>query len=148
MKIFTTLGDGIALLKPGERSIPEAKSGEIVVRMLAASLNYRDLLVVKGVESWKPLSPRIPVSDGVGGVVAVGERVPQWKVGDLVAGLFLPKWLDGGLQPHQRGVNWGSNLVCQAATSRPRLPPGSVDRWTALRELTRKKKIYAEISHV
>src|SRR5262245_39927216 len=97
MKVITTLGDGIRSLKSGERSIPEIKPGEILVQMLAASLNYRDLLVVKGVESWKPSSPRIPVSDGVGRVVAVGEGVSQWKVGDLVAGIFLPKWLDGEL---------------------------------------------------
>jgi NADPH:quinone reductase-like Zn-dependent oxidoreductase len=97
MKAFTTLGDGIEALKLNEMPMPELKSGEILVRMIAASLNYRDLLVVKGIESWKPLSSRIPVSDGVGEVVAVSERVSRWKVGDLVAGIFLPKWLDGEL---------------------------------------------------
>lgn len=97
MKVFTTLGDGIEALKSNELPMPEIKTGEILVKMLAASLNYRDLLVVKGVETWKPISPRIPVSDGVGEVVAVNESVSQWKVGDLVAGIFLPKWLDGEL---------------------------------------------------
>jgi len=77
--------------------MPEIKSGEILVRMTAASLNYRDLLVVRGVGSWKPLAARIPVSDGVGEIVAVGKRVSHWKVGDHVAGIFLPKWLDGEL---------------------------------------------------
>jgi NADPH:quinone reductase-like Zn-dependent oxidoreductase len=97
MKAFTTLGDGIAALKLNEMPTPEIKTGEILVKMMAASLNYRDLLVVKGVESWKPLSTRIPVSDGVGEVVAIGESVSRWQVGDLVAGIFLPKWLDGEL---------------------------------------------------
>jgi NADPH:quinone reductase-like Zn-dependent oxidoreductase len=97
MKAFMTLGDGIAALKLNELPIPEIKRGEILVKMMAASLNYRDLLVVKGIESWKPLSPRIPASDGVGKVVAVGESVSRWQVGDLVAGIFLPKWLDGEL---------------------------------------------------
>lgn len=97
MKAFTTLGDGIEALKLIELPMPEIKAGEILVKMMAASLNYRDLLVVEGVESWKPLSPRIPVSDGSGEVVAVSESVSQWKVGDLVAGIFLPKWLDGDL---------------------------------------------------
>jgi NADPH:quinone reductase-like Zn-dependent oxidoreductase len=97
MKAFTTLGDGIEALKLNELPIPGIKLDEILVRIMAASLNYRDLLVVKGVESWKPLSPRIPVSDGVGEVVAVGKNVSRWKVGDHVAGIFLPKWLDGEL---------------------------------------------------
>jgi NADPH:quinone reductase-like Zn-dependent oxidoreductase len=97
MKAFMTLGDGIAALKLNELPISEIKTGEILVKMMAASLNYRDLLVVKGIESWKPLSPRIPASDGIGKVVAVGESVSRWQVGDLVAGIFLPKWLDGEL---------------------------------------------------
>lgn len=97
MKAFTTLGDGIEALQLNELPIPEIKSGEILVGMKAVSLNYRDLLVVKGVESWKPFSPRIPVSDGVGEVVAVGKGVSQWKVSEHVAGIFLPKWLGGEL---------------------------------------------------
>jgi len=97
MKAFTTLGDGIDGLKLNELPVPEPKAGEILVKMTAASLNYRDLLVINGVESWKPISPRIPISDGVGEVVSVGDSVSRWKVGDRVAGLFLPKWLDGTL---------------------------------------------------
>lgn len=97
MKAFTTLGDGIENLKLNELPLPEPKADEIQVKMNAASLNYRDLLVVNGIESWKPSSPRIPVSDGVGEVAAIGNGVSRWKVGNRVAGLFLPKWLDGEL---------------------------------------------------
>jgi len=101
MKAFTTLGDGIEELKLNELPIPKPKANEILVKMRAASLNYRDLLVVNGIESWKPSSPRIPISDGVGEVVAVGSGVSQWEIGDRVAGLFLPKWLDGELTPEK-----------------------------------------------
>ncbi|HEX8197961.1 MAG TPA: NAD(P)-dependent alcohol dehydrogenase [Pyrinomonadaceae bacterium] len=97
MKAFTTLGEGIDGLKLNELPVPEPKAGEILVKMRAASLNYRDLLVVNGIESWKPTSPRIPISDGVGEVLSVGDTISRWKVGDRVAGLFLPKWLDGAL---------------------------------------------------
>jgi NADPH:quinone reductase-like Zn-dependent oxidoreductase len=97
MKAFTTLGDGISKLKLNELPVPDSKDNEILVKMRAVSLNYRDLLVVNGIESWKPSSPRIPVSDGVGEVVAVGKSVSRWKIGDRVAGLFLPKWLDNEL---------------------------------------------------
>lgn len=101
MKAFITLGDGINNLKLSELPVPEPKANEILLKITAASLNYRDLLVINGVESWKPLSLRIPISDGVGEVVAVGSGVSRWKAGDRVAGLFLPKWLDGDLTPEK-----------------------------------------------
>jgi NADPH:quinone reductase-like Zn-dependent oxidoreductase len=97
MKAFTTLGDGIDALTLRELPVPEPKAGEILVRMTAASLNYRDLLVVKGVGGWKPPAPRIPVSDGAGEVVAAGPNVSRWKAGDRVVSHLLPKWLDGEL---------------------------------------------------
>jgi NADPH:quinone reductase-like Zn-dependent oxidoreductase len=97
MKAYRTRGDGIDALELSELPAPAAKADEILVKMTAASLNYRDLLVVKGVDKWKTDAPRIPVSDGAGEVVAVGGNVTKWKKGDRVAGIFLPKWLDGEL---------------------------------------------------
>lgn len=94
MKVITTFGDGIDYLNFGEIPTPEPKTNEILVKMKAVSLNYRDLLVIKGVGTWKPATARIPASDGVGKVVSIGEDVKRVKVGDLVAGIFLPKWLD------------------------------------------------------
>jgi NADPH:quinone reductase-like Zn-dependent oxidoreductase len=64
--------------------------------MKAFSLNYRDLLVVDGVGRWKPPLGRVPLSDGVGIVTAVGNHVSRVKVGDRVAPIFYPKWLEGG----------------------------------------------------
>jgi NADPH:quinone reductase-like Zn-dependent oxidoreductase len=97
MKAFTTLGDGIAALKLGERPTPQPGPDEILVKMTAAALNFRDLLVINGTGSWKPRAPRIPVLDGVGVVVAVGDRVARFRTGDRVVGIFTPKWLDGEL---------------------------------------------------
>jgi NADPH:quinone reductase-like Zn-dependent oxidoreductase len=97
MKVYTTLGDGIDQLKSNELPEPKIKSNEVLVKMKAVSLNYRDLLVIKGIESWKPITPRIPISDGTGEIAALGEGVSRFKVGDRVAGVFLPKWLDGEL---------------------------------------------------
>lgn len=111
MKTFTTLGDGIPALQLNETPIPALKSDEILVKMLAASLNYRDLLVVNGVANWKPPAPRIPVSDGVGEVVALGENVSDWKIGDRVAGIFLPKWLEGELTPEKYVLPLGGAMA-------------------------------------
>jgi NADPH:quinone reductase-like Zn-dependent oxidoreductase len=76
---------------------PEARPGpgQVLVRMRAFSLNYRDLLVVKGAYNPKLRLPLIPLSDGVGTVAAVGEGVTRVKPGDRVAGIFMQKWLAG-----------------------------------------------------
>ncbi len=97
MKAFVTHGDGIENLKLIETPMPEPQAGQILVKMRAAALNFRDLLVVKGVENWKPAAARIPVSDGAGVVAAVGKDVKSLKTGDRVAGIFLPQWIEGGL---------------------------------------------------
>jgi NADPH:quinone reductase-like Zn-dependent oxidoreductase len=101
MKAFTTLGDGIAALKLDERPTPAPGRGEALVKMTAAALNFRDLLVINGTGSWKPQAPRIPVSDGVGVVVAVGDQVTRFRRGDRVAGIFNPNWLDGECTPEK-----------------------------------------------
>ncbi len=97
MNTYTTLGDGIAALQLEERPIPHPGAGEVLVKMTAVALNYRDLMVVKGLGGWKPAEPRIPVSDGAGRVVSVGDHVARVQPGDRVAGIFLPNWLDGEL---------------------------------------------------
>lgn len=97
MKVYTTLGDGIDALKLNEVERPDPGPGEVLVRMTAVSLNFRDLLVIKGEDKWKPAAERIPVSDGVGEVVSLGAGVTRVKAGDRVAGIFLPKWIEGEL---------------------------------------------------
>jgi NADPH:quinone reductase-like Zn-dependent oxidoreductase len=90
MFAFTTLGDGIDALKRIDTAIPEIGAEEILVKITAVSLNYRDLLVINGVEHWKPKTPRIPISDGVGKIVGIGSNVTKWAVGERVIGTFLP----------------------------------------------------------
>ncbi len=71
---------------------PEAGPGQVVVRVRAASLNYRDLLVIKGAYSRNLPLPLIPLSDGAGEVVAVGPGVTRFRAGDRVAGCFFSAW--------------------------------------------------------
>ena len=90
---------GIDSLEFVEHSTPQPGPGEVLVRAHAISLNYRDLLMVKGLYNPKLKLPRIPCSDGAGEVAAVGEGVTRWKTGDRVAGIFMQNWLDGPLTP-------------------------------------------------
>jgi NADPH:quinone reductase-like Zn-dependent oxidoreductase len=86
---------GVDSLKLVERPDPSAGPGQILLKMKAFSVNYRDLLVVDGVGRWKPPLGRVPVSDGVGIVVDAGRGVSRVNVGDRVAPIFYPKWLEG-----------------------------------------------------
>jgi NADPH:quinone reductase-like Zn-dependent oxidoreductase len=88
---------GLDSLTLTERPNPSPGYGQLLLKMRAVSLNYRDLMVVKGLYNPKLPLPLIPFSDGVGEVVAVGEGVTRVKTGDRVAGIFFQKWLDGGL---------------------------------------------------
>lgn len=86
---------GIDALSLVEKETPSPAAGHVLVRVHAFSLNYRDLMVVKGLYNPKLKMPRVPCSDGAGEVIAVGEGVTQWKLGDRVAGIFMQNWLDG-----------------------------------------------------
>lgn len=89
---------GIENLRPVEKPTPTPGRGQIVVRMHAASLNYRDFLIVQGKGGMTEL-PLIPFSDGAGEVARVGEGVSRVAVGDRVCPMFFPEWIDGGPLP-------------------------------------------------
>jgi NADPH:quinone reductase-like Zn-dependent oxidoreductase len=72
---------------------PEPATGEIKVRVRAASLNFRDGLVVGGI--FPSHDGLIPLSDAAGEVVAVGDGVTEFAPGDRVVSTFHPNWLDG-----------------------------------------------------
>ena len=89
---------GIDALTAVTRPAAQAGAGEIVVRVRAVSLNYRDLLHVLGYvdnDRW----PLVPCSDGAGEVVAVGAGVTRFKAGDQVAGTFFQRWHSGAITP-------------------------------------------------
>lgn len=80
----------------GERPRPEPGPGQVLLRMKAASLNYRDLIVpLRGYGSRTGTLPLIPVSDGVGEVVAVGLGVTRARIGDRVCPTLIPRWICG-----------------------------------------------------
>ena len=79
-----------------DRADPTPGPGEILVRIRASSLNYHDFVVVMG--GIPTDDGRIPMSDGAGDVVAVGEGVTRFQVGDQVLSTFFPDWFYGGPQ--------------------------------------------------
>ncbi|MDQ3373112.1 MAG: NAD(P)-dependent alcohol dehydrogenase [Acidobacteriota bacterium] len=95
MKAYEIQQFGIENLSLVEREKPEAKETEVLVKFHAASLNYRDLMMVKGFYNPKLKMPLVPLSDGAGEIVAVGENVTKWKVADRVCPIFMQGWLDG-----------------------------------------------------
>jgi NADPH:quinone reductase-like Zn-dependent oxidoreductase len=91
---------GIDTLERREEPTPTPGRGQILVRMRAASLNYRDLGVAAGRSPRGPLPANlIPLSDGAGEVVATGPEVTRVKPGDRIAGLFMQTWLGGEMEP-------------------------------------------------
>jgi NADPH:quinone reductase-like Zn-dependent oxidoreductase len=86
---------GIDALTLGERPDPPLVPGHVLIRVKAASLNYRDLLMVQGLYNPRQKLPLVPLSDGVGEVVGLGEDVTRVKVGDRVAAIFAQNWLAG-----------------------------------------------------
>jgi NADPH:quinone reductase-like Zn-dependent oxidoreductase len=90
-------GFGIDNLTAAERPEPRPGPGQVLLKMRAFSLNYRDLMVVKGQYNPRLKLPMTPLSDGVGTVAAVGDGVTRVKSGDRVAGTFMPGWVGGNL---------------------------------------------------
>lgn len=86
---------GIENLTRIDRPDPTPGPGEVLVRVRAVSLNYRDLMMVCGQYNPKLPFPRVPCSDAAGEVVAVGPDVSSVKPGDRVASCFFQDWDDG-----------------------------------------------------
>lgn len=92
-------------LQPGQRPMPEVLPGTVLLKMKAAALNFRDQLVpLRGYGALTGELPLIPLSDGVGEVVAVGEGVTRVVVGDRVCPHMAPRWLSG--PPNTERLRW------------------------------------------
>jgi NADPH:quinone reductase-like Zn-dependent oxidoreductase len=95
MKAWQIQSFGVEQLALEHLPEPHPGRGEVLVKVHAVSLNYRDLLMVRGHFNPKMPLPRIPCSDGAGEVIEVGEDVKAVTVGQRVAGIFMQNWLDG-----------------------------------------------------
>jgi NADPH:quinone reductase-like Zn-dependent oxidoreductase len=103
-------GFGLEHMRQVEREDPIPGPGEVLLSMRAASLNYRDRLVVRGGYGPRFRLPLIPVSDGVGEVIAVGEGVTSPRPGERVAPIFFPTWLSGPPSPEKFRLSLGGDV--------------------------------------
>ena len=95
MRRYEYIADGDHFgLKTVEVSDLTPGDGQVVVKVHATSLNYRDLIALKNLAG-RAVSGVVPLSDGAGEVAAVGAGVSRWKVGDRVAGCFFQGWKTG-----------------------------------------------------
>lgn len=146
---------GIDNLKIVEQPQPHPTKNQVLVRIEAVSLNYVDLLVIKGLLNPNLPLPYIPVCDGTGIVEQVGEEVTAFKPGDKVATTFIPDWLDGDPTPlktdykTRQGLGNVSGQLCQykcftveqliripsnlSTTEASTLPIAGLTAWNALK---------------
>lgn len=127
--IYVQPGGGFDRVTLGTSEPSPPKAGEITVRICASSLNYHDYAVVSGM--WAPAVPRIPMSDGAGEVLAVGEGVTEFAPGDHVVSTFFPTWLDGEAEMDDMSTVPGDGIdgyarqqVTMPATAFTRAPKG------------------------
>jgi NADPH:quinone reductase-like Zn-dependent oxidoreductase len=114
---------GIENLELADIDRPDCAAGEVLVRFRAASINSRDYQIVTGGFAPDQPLPIIPVSDGAGEIVAIGDGVTTLKPGDLVCPLFFPEWLDGEAIRDERAISSGLEA------------PGTLREFGAYREL-------------
>lgn len=95
MKAIVYHSFGTDQLKAEERPVPEPGPGEVLLRMKAASLNYRDLLMLTGDYNPRLKMPLVPCSDGVGIIEKTGESCSRFKEGTRVSPIFARGWYDG-----------------------------------------------------
>lgn len=108
MKAYEIAAFGIDNLRMVERADPEPGPGEVLVRLHAASLNYRDFMVVSGTYNPRMKLPAVPFSDGAGEIAAVGGGVTKWKAGDRVMPIFAQRWFDGDSSEEKRRTSLGA----------------------------------------
>jgi len=142
--------DGLDGLVRCERPSPRPAHGEIAVRILAATLNYRDLAIARGSYGEFPL-PIVPLSDAAGEVIEVGDGVSRFRAGDRVCPLYVMDWMGGPPAPETVARRLGgpqdgvlAEVVCvseRSAVRAPRhmtpvqaatLPIAGVTAWQAL----------------
>lgn len=130
MKIYrlNSTADGRRLTN-GEEPQPQLGPRDVLVRVHAASLNYRDLMILRGLYG-NASEGLVPLSDGAGEVMAIGDKVTRWREGDRVTPNFFRDWIDGPFREAYRSTALGGDdcagvlaeLIAVPETSLVRIP--------------------------
>lgn len=97
-------------LSLNQEADPTPGAHEVVIRVRANALNYRDLMVMGGSYRVPPKPRVIPLSDGAGEIVAVGSGVKRIKIGDRVAGAFFQGWMGGHIAAEHLSTDMGGSI--------------------------------------
>ena len=108
MKAYEIREFGLEGLHVADLPVPEPGPSQVLVKMQAWSLNYRDLMTVMGRYNPKLRMPQIPLSDGAGDVVAVGSGVRHVKEGARVTNTFFERWTSGALTDENARTAFGA----------------------------------------
>jgi NADPH:quinone reductase-like Zn-dependent oxidoreductase len=103
-------GAGLDALTEVDRPMPKPLHRQVLVKVIACSLNFRDLGIVRGSYRAPVRENLVPLSDGAGEVVEVGPGVTRAKTGDKVAGCFFQRWAGGEPGPHVHGSALGGSI--------------------------------------
>jgi len=129
---------GIASLAAVTKDVPQPGPGQVLLKVQAVALNHRDLLIVSGKYGALRPEDRVPVSDGVGEVVALGEGVSGFAPGQRVTAPHFVAWTDGPFSPayfgHDIGVThdgWLAEYVLVPAHALVKVPDSLTDRQAA-----------------
>ncbi|WP_026326017.1 zinc-dependent alcohol dehydrogenase family protein [Sphingomonas sp. Mn802worker] len=130
--------DGVQALRETTRPDPEPAFGQVILAPRLVSLNNRDLQIIRGSYGAKKPADRIPVSEGVGEIVAVGEGVSGFAPGDRVIAPHFVNWTSGDFGYHAFGHDlgvthdgWLAERVAVPAAALVRVPAGLSDRQVA-----------------
>ncbi|MCY2972775.1 MAG: alcohol dehydrogenase catalytic domain-containing protein [Planctomycetota bacterium] len=147
-------GSGIENMQLSETEKPILQPGKLLLKMLAWSLNYRDLLVAGGQYGTGLPSPLIPLSDGVGEIIESNAELSGFKIGQRVALSFFPDWQEGPITGQKTKKSLGGTsqgLLAEFVTCSPSeivsvpqflsneeagtLPCAALTAWNALFEM-------------
>src|SRR3974390_145496 len=128
MRAWQLTGPGLQSLQRVDRPDPTPGPGEVVVRVAATSLNYRDLMIASGSYRIGSKYPIVPLSDGAGEVVAVGGGVAHLRPGDRVVSSFFRGWTDGAQTLERAATALGGGVIDGMLAETVALPAEGVVR--------------------